>query len=182
MSLRMALLGLLASEGSANGYTLAKSFSGSVSHVWKASHSQIYPELARMAGAGLIEINEEQQPRGAKYYAITAEGRAELERWLMEVEPNRSIRNEIALRSFLLSNLSRDKALILIEREIEYYQERTEKLKELRTMLDNSPGQKFGHLSAELGLRISEAIYGWAKWARSEVEKQENTGTESSEQ
>lgn len=179
MSLRMALLGLLASEGPANGYTLAKSFSGSVSHVWKASHSQIYPELARMSDAGLIEINEEQQPRRAKYYAITAKGRDELERWLMEVEPNRSIRNEIALRSFLLSNLSREKAIILIEREIEYYRERTDKLKELRTMFDNSSDQKFGHLSAELGLRISEAIYGWAKWARSEVEKQKSTGTDS---
>ncbi len=177
MSLRMALLGLLISEGTASGYILAKSFSGSLDHVWKASHSQIYPELVKMVDAGLVEVSEEHQPRGAKYYTATAAGRAELERWMLEVEPARSVRNEIALRSFLLSLLTPEQAIYLLEREIEHYGTRTEQLNELRKALAESPGQGFGYFSAELGFRISRAIYEWAEWARSETERQEEENT-----
>ncbi|MEU8279870.1 hypothetical protein ACFYOK_00050 [Microbispora bryophytorum] len=41
MSLRIALLGLLAAARPASGYDLAKKFETSVSHVWQAGHSQI---------------------------------------------------------------------------------------------------------------------------------------------
>ena len=46
MSLRHALLGLLAVQP-ATGYELAQKFDASLGTAWHASHSQIYPELAR---------------------------------------------------------------------------------------------------------------------------------------
>ncbi len=169
----MALLGLLISEGGASGYTLAKSFSGSIDHVWKAGHSQIYPELVKMVEAGLVDVDEEHRPRGAKHYTATEEGRAALERWLLEVEPNRTVRNEIALRSFLMSLLTPEQALRLLEREREHYRRRAERLAELRNALAEEPGRGFGYFSAELGFRISTAIHEWAEWAREETEKRE---------
>ena len=42
-----ALLGLLA-EGPRTGYALLKHFEQSLAYAWPASHSQIYPELARL--------------------------------------------------------------------------------------------------------------------------------------
>lgn len=177
MSLRMALLGLLISEGGASGYTLAKSFSGSVDHVWKAGHSQIYPELMKMVDAGLVEVGEEHRPRGAKYYTVTEAGRAELERWMLKVEPTRNVRNEIALRSFLMSLLTREQTLWLLEREIEHYEQRTKQLSELSNALAEEPGRGFGYFSAELGFRISKAIHEWAEWAKNETEKEENEET-----
>src|SRR5438093_632739 len=50
MSLRHALLGLLA-DHPMTGYDLTRTFDRSLANVWPASHSQIYPELARLSGA-----------------------------------------------------------------------------------------------------------------------------------
>ena len=54
MSLRHALLGALA-DRPRTGYGLLKHFEQSLAYAWPASHSQIYPELARLRDEGLIE-------------------------------------------------------------------------------------------------------------------------------
>ena len=92
MSLRYALLGLLA-DRPYNGWQLLKNFEGSLAYAWPALHSQIYPELARLREAGLIEQTGEG-PRGSKEYSLTATGRAEIERWLRETTPSRNTRDE----------------------------------------------------------------------------------------
>ena len=63
MSLRHAVLGLLAVEP-ATGYDLAQKFTKSISNAWHAGHSQIYPELARLQEAGMVEGPEVNTPRG----------------------------------------------------------------------------------------------------------------------
>ena len=90
MSLRHALLGLLA-DRPYTGWQLLKHFQGSLAYAWPALHSQIYPELARLRAAGLIEQTGEG-PRGAKRYELTAEGRREVVRWLRETDPSRKRR------------------------------------------------------------------------------------------
>ena len=55
MSLRHALLALLDATPM-TGYTLAKHFDQSAAFVWHAPHSQIYPELRRMAAAEPIHL------------------------------------------------------------------------------------------------------------------------------
>src|SRR5688572_31990646 len=49
---------------------LLKNFEGSLAYAWPALHSQIYPELARLREAGLIEQTGEG-PRGSKEYSLT---------------------------------------------------------------------------------------------------------------
>jgi len=66
------LLGLLGSGGR-TGYELTRDFDVSLANVWAASHSQIYPELAKLEGAGLIRKTE-AGPRGSQRYAITPAG------------------------------------------------------------------------------------------------------------
>ena len=108
MSLRYALLGLLA-DRPYNGWQLLKNFEGSLAYAWPALHSQIYPELARLREAGLIEQTGEG-PRGAKEYSLTAAGRAEIERWLLETTPSRNTRDEALLRVFFLWLLDTEEA------------------------------------------------------------------------
>src|SRR5262249_52680839 len=97
MSLRHGLIGLLAREGPLTGYELTKASDRSVDFVWPAVQGQIYPELQRLAEAGLIRQTE-TGPRGAKRYEATEDGLAELRRWIAEVEPTRGTRNETLLR------------------------------------------------------------------------------------
>ena len=83
MSLRYALLALLTAQPM-TGYDLAKSFGGSVGHVWQAPDSQIYPELRRMHADGLLDAEDVRWGRaGTKtQYSITAAGVADLRRWM----------------------------------------------------------------------------------------------------
>ena len=99
MSLRHAVLGLLERRPS-TGYELTQTFDRSLRTSWQARHSQIYPELAKLEAAGLVEVVG-HGARRSKTYAITPAGRAELRRWLVEAQPDRSQRNESGLRLFL---------------------------------------------------------------------------------
>ena len=87
MSLRHALLALL-DAGPMTGYELAKQFDLSVTHLWHAPHSQIYPELRRMEAAGLVEA--ESLPRGRRAtkraYSLTSQGAEELVAWVRRIE------------------------------------------------------------------------------------------------
>lgn len=173
MSLRMALLGLLTTKGPASGYALTRAFSDTLSHVWSAKHSQVYPELARMADAGLIAV-EDEGPRGRKRYSVTDAGREELRHWLTDVEPSRTVRNETALRAFLMPTLGPEPAARLARTEETYYRQRAEQLGELRAMLTAVDPPLFGSYAAELGVRISHAIADWAQWAAEQMESEED--------
>ena len=119
MSLRHALLGALADEPR-TGYSLLKHFHASLASVWPASHSQIYPELARLRAEGLIR-QASTGPRGSKIYELTDKGLFEVRRWLREEDPDHSVRNEAALRIFFLWLLEPREAAAYLDREAEYY-------------------------------------------------------------
>ena len=99
MALEHAILVSLA-EKSASGYELARRFDASIGHFWKASHQQIYKVLARMESDKWVEAHHvEQSGRpDKKVYAITGEGRAELQRWSSRPTPIESPRSEIAVK------------------------------------------------------------------------------------
>ena len=169
MSLRMALLGLLTAKGPSNGYALTRDFADSLSHVWAAQHSQVYPELARLSEAGLITV-EDEGPRGRKRYSVTDAGRDELRHWLTEVEPSRTVRNEVALRAFLLPALGPEVAARLVRVEEKFHRQRAEETGQLRDMLNAADRPGFGAYAAELGVRVSTAIAEWAEWAAEQLE------------
>src|SRR5580765_3068336 len=108
MALRYALLGALADQPR-TGYALLKNFEQSLAYAWPASHSQIYPELARLLDEGLIEQTG-SGARNSKTYAVTEAGLADVRRWLLETTPDRRVRSEAALRGFFLWLLDTDEA------------------------------------------------------------------------
>lgn len=174
MSLRHALLGLLAYEP-ASGYDLAKEFAGELGrYAWQATHTQIYPELAKLDDEGLIEVAE-TGPRGRRTYAITEAGRAELRSWLLQPPTGSAVRNEPVLRMFLLSSLDRDDAREYLAGAAKACQE---ELNDLRAILDDGdrdrPADKplpFGRLAGEFGVRFYEMTRDWALWALEQVDR-----------
>lgn len=115
MSLRHILLGLLSGK-TMSGYELTKSFGSSLAFVWSAQHSQIYPELKRLSELGFIEQVDEG-PRGRKSYAVTPEGLKELRAWLLNVDPDRTIRDQSSARVFFLWQLLPAEAIAYLEKE-----------------------------------------------------------------
>jgi PadR family transcriptional regulator AphA len=168
MSLRNALLGLLA-EHPMSGYDLTKTFDGSLGYVWSASHSQIYPELARLKEAGLIEQTEEG-PRGRKAYSITEAGLAEVRRWLAESEPERGGRDEPFLRVFFLWLLEPEQALAYVRREGEVHRGLLAEYEEIAdSWHPATPAERSFRICLEAGIRHERALLEWARWAESEL-------------
>jgi len=169
MSLRHALLGLLADKP-ASGYELTKEFELSLANVWSAGHSQIYPELQRMAERGWVVAGDEGA-RGRRDYAITGDGRAELHRWLTGDRPDRSNRNEAMLRVFFLWTLDRDEAVAFLEREAAAYRDSLTALERLDAAVpwDDSGSDRMGRIALEQGLRWSKMMTDWATWATEQL-------------
>jgi PadR family transcriptional regulator, regulatory protein AphA len=159
MSLRHAVLGLLALEP-ATGYDLTQRFSRTLANAWRAGHSQIYPELARLQDAGMVELVGEGARR-SRTYALTERGQEELRRWMTETEPNRSQRNETAVRWFLLSLLDPADRRVALERELAFSAEEIERLEAVAERLDAAPEPQAFRPTVDLGLRMNRVMRDW---------------------
>lgn len=114
-TLGYALLGLLAREP-ATGYDLARMMRRPVGYFWSAGHSQIYPELARLEGAGLVRhtVVDGAGPRATKRFRVTPSGRRDVRAWLLATTAEVDER-EVLLRVYLLFVLSPPEALGVVE-------------------------------------------------------------------
>lgn len=169
MSLRHGLLDLLA-ERPMSGYDLARFFSASMGNVWPAQHSQIYPELGKLAADGLIAQTGEG-PRGRKVYETTSAGKAELERWLRGRPPDYAVRNEALLRTFCLWVLPTEEALALLARDREEYVGHLNRLESVIAVTNwaESPSSRAGRLTIEFGCRYYTQLIEWIDWAMEQL-------------
>ncbi len=168
MSLRHALLGALA-DRPRTGYALLKHFEQSLGYAWPASHSQIYPELARLLEDGFIE-EAKTGPRGSRTYALTETGLEEIRRWLRETEPDRRVRSDAALRTFFLWLLEPGEAREELERERDYWRTLLQELEQIREEpTTGSRKERAFRLALEGGIRTTEARLEWIDWALEQV-------------
>jgi len=168
MSLRFALLGSLADQPR-TGYALLKHFEQSLAYAWPASHSQIYPELARLLEEGLIEQTA-SGARNSKTYAVTERGFEEITRWLRETEPDRRVRSEASLRTFFLWLLDPSEAEVQLERERAYWQG---VLDEYLRIQDEPTGDdrksRSLRIALEGGISEAQARLAWLDGAAAEI-------------
>ena len=163
------LLGLL-TGGERTGYELTRDFDVSLANVWGASHSQIYPELAKLEAAGLIQKTV-AGPRGSQRYAITAAGESAVRAWLNETRPSDNPRAESIVRVFFLNLLAPEQAVAYLgdleaghRAHLERYRGYAEECS-----LDD-PRTRWARVALEAGIRHEKAMAEWAAWARIEIE------------
>jgi len=76
------VLGLVTSMGAATPYELKQMVGASIGSFWSFPHSQLYSEPERLAGLGLLAVEQEDSGRRRKRYSVTEAGRAALLDWL----------------------------------------------------------------------------------------------------
>ncbi|ETB32305.1 PadR family transcriptional regulator, partial [Mycobacterium avium subsp. hominissuis 10-5606] len=99
MSLRDAVLAALL-EGESSGYDLAKDFDASVANFWPATPQQLYRELDRLAGQGLIRarvVHQQRRPN-KRMFSLTAAGRAAIRRFTATAPRPSVIRDELLIK------------------------------------------------------------------------------------
>lgn len=103
--------------GISSGYAIKKAADGSTQNFWPISLAQVYPELARLEGAGmLVRRDDPQGGRNRSAYAITDKGEEALRTWLRSptMAPPQ-MRDEALLRVFFADALDGGDQLQLIQ-------------------------------------------------------------------
>jgi PadR family transcriptional regulator AphA len=108
------ILGLVSTEAR-SGYEIKAVVDGSTRFFWAASYGQIYPELKRLAEAGLVAGAE--APTGGRrrtVYEITADGEEELKAWLRQPPATYEMREEGLLKLFFADRLPAAEAVEIL--------------------------------------------------------------------
>lgn len=105
------ILGMVSREPR-SGYEIKALVDNTTRFFWAASYGQIYPELKRLAEAGLVEgVDAPRGERKRTVYAITAAGEAELKDWLRQPPQTSELREEGLLKLFFAGALPPEEAL-----------------------------------------------------------------------
>jgi DNA-binding PadR family transcriptional regulator len=102
--------------GASSGYAIKKVADKSTQNFWPTSLAQVYPELARLEGAGLLTRRSDPQGgRARSAYTITDKGETALRAWLRSptLAPAQ-MRDEALLRVFFADALEGEDQLKLI--------------------------------------------------------------------
>jgi PadR family transcriptional regulator AphA len=161
MSLRLALLGLLAVEP-ASGYDLKRAINRSTYFIWNATGPQIYTTLHKLREEGFIttQVQPQQGKPDKQVHTISDSGRAALKAFMSEPIRAAVTRDEVLLRIFF-GNFANQQA---IRRELEAYLERVRKeratLEATEARILAHPGRKHEARRFQLlSLRIKVAQY-----------------------
>ncbi|MGH2881097.1 MAG: PadR family transcriptional regulator [Solirubrobacteraceae bacterium] len=105
-------------EGHTTGYAIKAEIERSTRLYWGASVGGIYPELRRLAKAGLVTVRDD--PRGGAVrhcYGLTPQGREALHRWLTDPgEPALEIRDEALLQMRFAGVLAPEEQVDVVRR------------------------------------------------------------------
>ena len=111
------VLGSTALRGAATSYDLKRFVEATLGHFWAFAHSQLYAEPVRLARAGLLHEEREQDGRRKRTYTITPAGREALKAWLGEPTPDNPEIRDLGLLKLFFSELGTDDELRALARE-----------------------------------------------------------------
>ncbi|MGW2104150.1 PadR family transcriptional regulator [Streptomyces olivaceoviridis] len=154
MSLKYAVLAALL-EGEASGYELSKTFDVSFANFWPATPQQLYRELERLAGDGLVQARTVQQERrpNKRMFTLTEAGRAELSAFAAE-PPKRptAIRDELLIKVQAMDGGDPEAARALIEERMGWARGKLDRYRRVRErLLDGRAEEEFLRAADRVG-------------------------------
>lgn len=176
-TLGYAILGLLARQPR-TGYELARRMDLPVGWFWTASHSQIYPELARLHDDGLVSHEDivGPGPRQTKRYSATREGMRALRAWVASDLQPQPVRDLEVLRLWSVWTVAPDAALDLVRNA---RAEHSARLAVYQVELDSVTGEPTAYVPShpdfasrvtlEGGVRSRRLAIEWLDWIRGEL-------------
>jgi PadR family transcriptional regulator, regulatory protein AphA len=163
-----ALLGLLTIEPM-SGYDLGQNFRFSVGHIWSESYGQIYPNLKKLAAAGLVSSKTQMQKGkpDRRIYSITQSGRDQLIEWLGTPPQAEIPRNEMLLKLFFGSQIPASVLIAYVERMVIEHRALLEKFTHIEHQEiaehRHRPEAPFWRMTSRYGQLEMEAHLRWAE-------------------
>lgn len=143
-ALKYAILGLLYQKPR-SGYEMKLEFESALNEFWSAKHSQIYPELKKLADDGLVEYRVEivGNVLEKKQYSITEKGREDFLQWMQkDVEMPPTPKSEFLLQMFFSSCLPEQRRREMTACQLDQHRRRLEQLRENQKKFDRIPAER----------------------------------------
>jgi len=157
-----------------SGYDLAKQFDGSVGFFWKASHQQIYRELAKLEADDWVSsetIPQEGRP-DKKLYSVTLLGKKQLMEWIAQPSEPSATKEDILVKLFAGCYAPRKVILTELQRHRQAHWERLMVYQKIEQQYFQNPQslalkEKFQYLTLRRGLGYET---GWITWCEEAIE------------
>lgn len=165
------ILGIINNRPHITGQEITAEFETEIGDFWRASHSQIYPELKRMVNDGWIVASTSQENAKERYYQITSAGQAVLNHWLDQLVTDLPVHEDLfSLKLFFIKDKNDPRIpqlitrqLLLLEKELKYLQQR---LKQAFPN-ENTVKANYGHyLILTRAISRTKGQIGWLKEIR----------------
>jgi PadR family transcriptional regulator, regulatory protein AphA len=168
-----AILGLLSIKPM-SAYELVKFSDETIGFFWNESYGNIYSKLNELAEAGDIQlVDEAQDGRRKKTYAITARGKQRLKDWLKTPTEEIIIRDELLLKLFIAEKQDLDQAKEMLGQEIRQMSQvlrAFEILQENIQSLDQDPVRKeLWLLTLDYGMSYAQTRWDWCQAAHKKI-------------
>jgi DNA-binding PadR family transcriptional regulator len=153
------ILGMLAMRPR-SGYEIKSLVDRSTSYFWAASYGQIYPELRRLADAGLVEGTD--SPTGGRQrtiFELTKAGRHALDEWHAQQAEVLDYRDESMLKLFFAGAVAPERAAEIARNRAEQSLEIAD---ELRAVEEHAEGKDQPAYSVlRFGIDFNQFIADW---------------------
>lgn len=153
------ILGMLAWRPM-SGYDIKTVVDHSTRFFWAASYGQIYPELGRLAEAGLVKGKAERgSARKRTVYTLTGAGRKALSEWLA-IEPSTFEYRDEGLLKLFFASAAPDTAVATLEGKRAFHEA---KAKQLREIESSGRAEGYAGMVLRYGIESSEWMAGWCE-------------------
>lgn len=176
------MLGLLA-RTPASGYDLIRYMEEPVGFFWHARRSQIYPELARLEGGGLVThtVVEQQDRPDKKVYQITQSGLDALRHWIAQPARPQPDRDEFMLKVYSIWLAAPQEAINFMRAHQAHHTERLARYETIRDEMERDwppharrfDSPKFAaYATLRRGIEYERGYAAWCGWAIEILEQQ----------
>ena len=180
---KYAILGML-SIVPMSGYDIKKKVETSISNFWTESYGQIYPVLRKLIAEKLVakSVKSEAGRPDRHVYSLTAKGRKELRRWLLEGFAPKIQRNEFLLKLFFGEEITPKANIAHVEQFRELQRGLLQKYaaaekKIARDYADNS-NAPYWLMTVRYGQHVSRALLQWCDKTLAELNRMAKSGSD----
>ena len=151
-----------------SGYEVKSIVDKSTRFFWAASYGQIYPELRRLAAAGLIEGKASPQGgRKRNVYRLTPAGRRQLRAWLDTDPEVYELRDEALLKLLFADATGAEAAAATLEAKRRTHEQIVQRLKAIEA---TGKPEGFAYLVLRYGIEFNQWNAGWCERMRRALE------------
>jgi len=163
---KYAILGML-SISPMSGYDIKKEVETSISNFWTESYGQIYPVLKSLIAEKFVtkSVESEAGKPDRHVYALTAKGRKELRRWLLDGFAPKIQRNEFLLKLFFGEEIGTKTNIAHVQQYRELQRALLQKYAAVEEQLTrdhaDNPKAAYWLMTVRYGEHISQGLLRW---------------------